>query len=87
MIPRYTPADFEELWSDKTRFDAWLSVELAACDAMEEAGLVPKGTAESIRKQRLVLDPERILAIEQTTRHDVKAVEYYLRERMESSRG
>jgi len=73
MIPRYTPADFAELWSDKTRFDAWLSVELAACDAMEEAGLVPKGTAESIRKQRLVLDPERILAIEQTTRHDVIA--------------
>jgi adenylosuccinate lyase len=73
MIPRYTPADFAELWSDKTRFDAWLSVELAACDAMEEAGLVPKGTAESIRKQRLVLDPERILVIEQTTRHDVIA--------------
>lgn len=73
MIPRYTPQDFAELWSDKTRFDVWLEVELAACEAMEGEGLVPKGTADAIRGRRLVLDPERILAIEQTTRHDVIA--------------
>jgi len=73
MIPRYTPRDFAELWSDKTRFDVWLDVELAACEAMEAEALVPKGTAAAIRKQRLDLDSERILAIEQTTRHDVIA--------------
>lgn len=73
MIPRYTPTDFAELWSDKARFDAWLAVELAACEAMEEANLVPRGTAASIRAKKLALDPERILTIEQTTRHDVIA--------------
>jgi adenylosuccinate lyase len=73
MIPRYTPAEFAELWSDRTRFDAWLEVELAGCDAMEEAGLVPKGTAASIRAKNLTLDADAILEIEKTTRHDVIA--------------
>jgi len=73
MIPRYTPDDFEALWSDATRFDTWLDVELAACDAMEEASLVPRGTAAAIRAKKLVLDPDEILEIEKTTRHDVIA--------------
>jgi adenylosuccinate lyase len=73
MIPRYTPSDFAELWSDATRYDAWLKVELAACAAMEEAGLVPKGTAASIEAKQLQLDPTEIDRIEKTTRHDVIA--------------
>lgn len=73
MIPRYTPSDFLELWSDATRYQTWLVVELAACEAMENAGIVPKGTAQSIRDQNLALNPERIDEIERTTRHDVIA--------------
>ena len=73
MIPRYTPDEFLELWSDKARFDVWLEVELAGCDAMEDAGLVPKGTAASIRAMNLKLDPAAILEIEKTTKHDVIA--------------
>ena len=73
MIPRYTPEDFQDLWSDATRFDTWLEVELAACEAMEEAGLVPVGTAAAIRGKGLVLDANEILEIEKTTRHDVIA--------------
>jgi adenylosuccinate lyase len=73
MIPRYTPKDFTELWSDRTRYATWLEVELAACDAMEVAGYVPRGTAARIREMKLVLDPAEIDRIEQTTRHDVIA--------------
>ncbi|MBM4358009.1 MAG: adenylosuccinate lyase [Deltaproteobacteria bacterium] len=73
MISRYTPQDFEALWSAASRFDAWLAVELAACDAMESTGWVPAGTAERIRARNLRLDPERIEAIERTTKHDVIA--------------
>ena len=73
MIPRYTPEAFIELWSDRTRFQVWLEVELAACDAMEEAGLVPHGTSAAIRQKNLELDPAAILEIEKTTRHDVIA--------------
>lgn len=73
MIPRYTPADFAALWSAETRFATWLEVELAACEAMELAGLVPSGTAQTIRARKLKLDASRIEQIEQTTRHDVIA--------------
>src|SRR6188768_990891 len=73
MIPRYSPQAFVELWSDKTRFAVWLEVELAACEAMEAAGLVPSGTAASLREKKLVLDARRIDEIEATTRHDVIA--------------
>ena len=73
MIPRYTPKAFAELWSDKTRYGIWLDVELAACQAMETEGLVPKGTAASIRAKNIALDPAKIDEIERTTRHDVIA--------------
>jgi adenylosuccinate lyase len=73
MIPRYSPKEFIELWSDKTRYATWLEVELAACDAMESAGLVPAGTARAIREKNVTLDPRRIDEIEATTRHDVIA--------------
>ncbi len=73
MIARYTPEDFAELWSDATRYATWLEVELAACGAMEEAGLVPSGTAREIDAKKLKLDPSEIENIEKTTRHDVIA--------------
>jgi adenylosuccinate lyase len=73
MIPRYTPDAFLELWSSERRYATWLRVELAACDAMEEADLVPRGTAKGIRERKLDLDPARIDAIEKTVKHDVIA--------------
>jgi len=73
MIPRYTPEDFAELWSDRQKYRTWLEVELAACEAMEAAGLVPEGTAAAVRPVADRLDPARIDEIERTTRHDVIA--------------
>jgi len=73
MIPRYTPKDFAELWSDRRRFETWFDVELSACEAMERAGIVPVGTADKVRPFRGQLKPARIDEIEATTRHDVIA--------------
>lgn len=73
MIPRYTPDDFSALWTPRRRFELWLDVELAACRAMENAGTVPKGSADKVAPFRDKLDPARILEIERTTRHDVIA--------------
>ena len=73
MIPRYTPPDFAALWSSSARYATWLEVELAACEAMEADGLVPAGTAKSIRDKEISLDADRIDAIEKTTKHDVIA--------------
>ena len=72
MIPRYTRAPLAAIWSADHRFECWLRVELAACEAMEEAGLVPVGTAASIAP-RVKLRASRIEEIEATTRHDVIA--------------
>src|SRR4051794_31502237 len=73
MIPRYTPKDFAELWSDRRRFETWFDVEIAACEAMERAGIVPAGTAEQVKPFRDKLNPTRIDEIEAVTRHDVIA--------------
>ena len=73
MIPRYTPKEIAELWSDENRYAVWLEVELSACEAMEQAGLVPKGTAAAIRALGLSPAPDEIDRIEKTTRHDVIA--------------
>jgi adenylosuccinate lyase len=74
MIDRYTRAPLAALWSDARRYDVWLRVELAACEAMEAAGSVPKGTAAAVREKAAgKLNPPRILEIENRTRHDVIA--------------
>lgn len=73
MIPRYTPPPFADLWSAQSKYDTWLAVELAACDAMEAADIVPKGTADRIRAAEPKLDPAAIDEIEKTVKHDVIA--------------
>jgi adenylosuccinate lyase len=73
MIPRYTPREFAELWSADRRFAVWLEVELCACEAMEEEGLVPSGTAARLRAKNVVPNVARIDEIERTTKHDVIA--------------
>src|SRR5579872_2559607 len=74
MIARYTRSELAALWSDAHRYDTWLRVELAACEAMESAGSVPAGTAAKVRAAAAgKLDPARILEHEERTRHDVIA--------------
>src|SRR5450432_4834048 len=74
MIARYTRPELIRLWSDQFRFDTWLRVELAACEAMDAVNSVPAGTAAAVRaKAAGKLDPARILEHEERTRHDVIA--------------
>lgn len=73
MIPRYTPPDFLDLWSSRRKYEAWFDVEVAACRAMENAGIVPSGTADAVSGFRDALDPDAIDEIEKVTRHDVIA--------------
>ena len=73
MIPRYTPADFATLWSQQRKYQTWFDIEVAACRAMEDAGLVPKGTADKVAPFRDKIEADAIDEIEKTTRHDVIA--------------
>jgi adenylosuccinate lyase len=60
------------LWSDESRFGAWLRVELAATEVLAERGVVPREAFLAI-KQRARFDPARIEALEKEVQHDVVA--------------
>jgi len=72
MIGRYTRPVMGALWSEEAKFDAWLSVEIAALDAWEDEGAVPAGTADAVRA-RGTFTVERIEEIEAEVDHDVIA--------------
>ena len=81
MIARYTHPEMGRLWSDQKRFETWLHVEIAAAEAMAEAGIVPPEAAEAIR-DRAGFDVERISEIEQRVQHDVIAFTTVVSERI-----
>lgn len=72
MIDRYTREPMRKLWSLENKFQVWLEVELAVCEAWHRLGVIPTTALHTIRhKARFDLD--RILAIEEETKHDVIA--------------
>ncbi|MBN2032036.1 MAG: adenylosuccinate lyase [Deltaproteobacteria bacterium] len=72
MIHRYTRPEMGKIWEDENRFSKWLDVELAACEGMAEEGLIPPDSLETIRRKAR-FSVERILEIEERTKHDVIA--------------
>jgi len=81
MIRRYTNPEMGSIWSEQRRYETWLDVELAAADAMADAGLVPAEAARDLRA-RAGFDIARIEEIEQTTQHDVIAFTTAVAERV-----
>lgn len=72
MIERYTRPEMGAIWTEQNRFEAWLEVEILACEAWSELGDIPKEDVKKIR-ENASFDVERIKAIEEETRHDVVA--------------
>ncbi|MGX7091592.1 adenylosuccinate lyase [Hutsoniella sourekii] len=72
MIPRYSRPEMQEIWSDQNRYQSWLEVEILAAEAWSELGEIPKEDVVKIR-QKAKFDVDRILEIEEETRHDVVA--------------
>ena len=60
------------IWTDKAKYQTWLDVELAACEANFQLGRIPKAAIEQIR-QKASFEPKRILEIELEVKHDVIA--------------
>ena len=81
MITRYTGAAMGRIWSEQRRFETWLQVEVAAAEAMAEAGVIPASAAAAIR-ERGGFDVARIEEIEATTKHDVIAFTTAVAERV-----
>lgn len=72
MIPRYTRPAMGRIWSDENKYRSWLTVEVAASQALARFGLVPPAAADAIR-DRGNFTVERINEIEAEVRHDVIA--------------
>lgn len=72
MIERYTRPEMGQIWQENNRYQAWLEVEILACEAWAELGDIPKEDAAAIR-ENASFDVNRILEIEEETRHDVVA--------------
>src|SRR5690625_1401615 len=72
MIGRYTREEMGAIWTEENKYKAWLEVEVLACEAWSELGVIPKEDVEKIRNNAEV-NVDRIYEIEQETRHDVVA--------------
>ncbi len=72
MIDRYTLPEMGALWSEQTKFQKWLDVEIAVCEVHAENGTIPRDALEQI-KARAKFSVARINEIEKTTNHDVIA--------------
>ena len=72
MIPRYTLPEMGALWSEQAKYEAWLKVEVAACEAWTKLGRIPKKDMAVIKK-RAKFSLKRIEEIESKTNHDLIA--------------
>ena len=72
MIPRYTRPVMARIWSPENRYQKWLEVEILACEALSQLGLIPPKDLALIKK-RARFSVERVEELEQITKHDVIA--------------
>jgi adenylosuccinate lyase len=69
------------LWTDEFKFQKWLDVEIALCEALAELGQIPDEVAGQIRKKARI-KIARIEKLEQTLRHDVVAFTTHIAEQI-----
>ena len=72
MIKRYSRKELTDIWSEENKYQIWLDVEVAAAEAMEKLGQIPKGVASIVRKKAKI-NVNRIHKIESEVKHDVIA--------------
>jgi len=72
LIERYTLPNMGDIWTETYKYQTWLQVEIAVCEAQAELGKIP-GEAVAEIKAKAKFDPDRIQTIEAEVRHDVIA--------------
>ena len=72
MINRYSRKELTTIWSEENKYKIWLDVEIAAAQAMEKLGQIPKGVSSTVRKKAKI-NVKRIHHIEAKVKHDVIA--------------
>jgi len=71
MIERYSRPAMKAVWSEENKFNKWLEVEIAACEAWAQLGVVPRSAIPKIKLARVNL--KRMDEILKETHHDVTA--------------
>ncbi|QWR78759.1 adenylosuccinate lyase [Candidatus Magnetomonas plexicatena] len=72
MIQRYTKQEMGNLWELEAKYEKWLQVEIAVCEAWAEVGEIPVDALKII-KEKAGFDSKRIDEIELQVKHDVIA--------------
>ncbi len=72
MIARYSRKELTTIWSEENKYKIWLDVEIAATQAMEKLGQIPRGVSSTVRRKAKI-NVARIHAIEAKVKHDVIA--------------
>jgi adenylosuccinate lyase len=72
MIERYTKPEIGAIWSEQNKYSLWLQIEILACQAQANLGVIPQEAVDTI-KAKAHFEVDRILEIEETTKHDVIA--------------
>ena len=72
MIKRYSRKELTDIWSEENKYKIWLDVEIAAAEAMEKIGHIPKGVSSRVKKKAKI-NVKRIHYIESKVKHDVIA--------------
>ena len=72
MIKRYSRKELTDIWSEENKYKIWLDVEIAAAQAMEKLGQIPRGVSSTVKK-RAKINVKRIHQIESQVKHDVIA--------------
>ena len=80
MIDRYSRPEMKQVWSEEHKYDLWLRVELAVCEAWTEEGVIPPEDMVLLRKAKH--DQDRLQEIFQRTRHDMTAFTRSITERL-----
>ncbi|HJX13861.1 MAG TPA: adenylosuccinate lyase [Dehalococcoidales bacterium] len=71
MIERYSRPEMKQVWSEENKYNRWLDVEIAVCDAWAEVGVIPRKAIPKIKMAKCNL--KRMEEILKETRHDVTA--------------
>ena len=72
MIERYSRDEMAKIWELNSKFNYYLQVELAVCDAYAKVGEISTEIAAQIRN-KATFSVDRIDEIEKEVRHDVIA--------------
>ena len=72
MIKRYSREEIKNIWELQAKFEYYLKVELAVCEAYAKLGKIPQANLNEI-KEKASFTLDRIDEVEREVRHDVIA--------------